>query len=278
MTEWPEHRLTAHGLASAERALAFADTLADIARALIAPHIRRPVSVAYKSDATPVTAVDREVERALRDAIAAEFPSHGIIGEEYGADLGDAGERGEVAWIIDPIDGTKAFVTGRPSFGTLIGLLVDGVPVLGVLDVPALGDRWIGAVGQPTRVNGAPTKTSDVTTLSDARLASTTIDMFEGADLTRFNTLGRELAFRVFGGDCHSYGLLASGFLELVVEGDLESYDYLPLVPIIQGAGGLMTDWKGETLSLQAAQSQVLVAANGELHSAASRILSGTTA
>ena len=227
------------------------------------------MSISYKVDASPVTDVDRRVEQALRRQILARFPTHGVIGEEFGS----AQKEGAPCWIIDPIDGTKAFVTGRPLFGTLVGLLVDAVPVLGVLEAPALGERWLGARGLASEINGTRCTASAVSTLAQAKLSATTIDMFKGAERRAFDALGEAVQFRTFGGDCHAYGALASGFVDLVVEAGLQSYDYLPLVPIVAGAGGVMTDWLGQPLTLASSGGRVVAAANHELHQRACALL-----
>lgn len=263
MDTWPSVLPAREGL------VAFAHELAEHARELVLPHFRETMTVSYKTDASPVTEVDRRVERALRKQILARFPAHGVIGEEFGS-----GQReGAPCWIIDPIDGTKAFITGRPLFGTLIGLLLDDAPVMGVLEASALGERWLGASGMVSEVNGTPCLVSDVRTLAEAKLSATTIDMFDGAARRAFDELGAAVRFRTFGGDCHAYGTLASGFLDLVVEAGLQPYDYLPLVPIVAGAGGVMTDWASRPLTLGSSGGQVIAAANRELHQQACDLL-----
>lgn len=265
MTHWPQSLPAANGL------LHFAGRLADAARSIILSGFRSGVLVNYKPDESPVTEVDREVEATIRDLIRAEFPNHGLIGEEYGAD-----ERpGEPCWIIDPIDGTKAFVTGRPLFGTLIGLLVDGIPVLGAIDAPVLSERWLGALDVPTMCNGIPVHTSPRTSLAESNLSATTIDMFDEIERRRFDTLSSEVSFRAFGGDCYSYGLLASGHVDIVVEASMNAYDYLPLVPVVNGAGGVMTDWNGDELTLSSGEARVLAAGNLALHRACLERLAG---
>lgn len=249
--------------------LSFAEKCADAAREIIGPRYRRGVPVDYKSDASPVTEADRAVEARIRELVAEVYPSHGVIGEEYGAD-----ERpGEPCWIIDPIDGTKAFVTGRPLFGTLLGLLVDKEPVMGVLDAPAMGERWVGANGMATKFNGEEVHGCARARLSDANLSSTSPDMFDATERPRFESLSRSCRFRVFGGDCYAYGLVASGHVDIVVEASMNAYDYLPLVPIVNGAGGVMTDWDGTPLSLTSSSGRVLAAGNDSLHRACVEIL-----
>jgi inositol-phosphate phosphatase/L-galactose 1-phosphate phosphatase/histidinol-phosphatase len=263
MTTWPQ--------ALAEPAVieTFAHELADEARALIVPHLRRAVHIDYKSDETPVTEIDKAVEKALRGRIVARFPEHGIIGEEFGNQSGST----PFTWVLDPIDGTKAFITGRPEFGSLIGLLNDGVPLFGVLEAPVLSQRWTGGDTIATTVNGVACWTSNVSALADARLSATTPDMFDTNERARFDALGERVRFRVFGGDCYTYGLVASGCLDLVVEAGMKVHDFLALVPIVTGAGGVMTDWDGRPLTAASSTGRVLAAATPALHRAALEIL-----
>lgn len=246
----------------------FAQTLADRVRPLSRKWFRHPLSIDTKADESPVTQADREVEAALREAIAQHYPQHGIFGEEFGALHAEA----EMVWSLDPIDGTRAFISGNPLWGTLLALLHQGRPVLGLIDIPMLQERWIGAAGSPTRLNGGICQASACTELRDAILYATSPDIFEGAELTAFDALTGAARMRRYGGDCYSYGLLASGHVDLVVEAGLQSYDYLALMPVIEGAGGVITDWSGQPLSL-ASQGRVVAAATPQLHRQAMRVL-----
>ena len=265
MSEWPT---TAP---PRDEMIAFAGALAERARAQVQKHFRGALSVDYKADRSPVTEVDQAVELLLREAIEQAYPDHGVVGEEFA----NRPSAGEFDWIIDPIDGTKAFMTGKPEFGTLIGFLRRGEPILGVLEVPALEERWLGAAGTATTINDRAAVASGPADLSQAVVAATTLDMFEPDELPRFDALSRRGRFRSFGGDCYNYGLLASGFLGLVVESGLKPFDYLPLVPIVEGAGGVMTDWEGRSLTLSASSTRVVAAANPALHRQAVELLSG---
>ncbi|WP_366657733.1 inositol monophosphatase family protein [Fodinicurvata sp. EGI_FJ10296] len=221
-----------------------ADRLADAAAAAIRPYWRTPFPVDIKADASPVTAADRDAEMAMRRIVAAERPDHGMIGEEFGAERDDA----TYVWVFDPIDGTKAFMTGKPTFGTLIALLEDGVPILGVIDQPIVGDRWIGAVGHRTLLNGVETGPRSCPTLARAVITTTAPDLFDDAAYRAFRTVADQCAVRVYGGDCTNYGLLASGFVDVVIENGLKLHDFAALVPVIDGAGGLLVDWQGAPL------------------------------
>ena len=234
----------ADGVDAAHVALAHA--LADAAGAVARRYFRQKIAIDDKPDLTPVTIADREAEAAMRRLIGAAFPAHGVIGEEEGRVRADA----EYVWVLDPIDGTKNFISGIPLFGTLIGLARHGRPVLGVIDQPVLRERWIGAAGHATTLNGAPVRARGCASLAEATLYSTSPDMFAGADEARFARLRRAVKLARYGADCYAYAQLASGFIDLVVERDLKPYDYCALVPVIDGAGGAIADWNGAPLSL----------------------------
>jgi len=223
-----------------------AECLADAAGAVIRRYFRTPVAIDDKADASPVTIADREAETAMRALTETAFPGHGIIGEEHGRVRADA----EYVWVLDPIDGTKAFITGKPLFGTLIALVHRGVPVLGIIDQPVTGERWIGIRGEPTRFNGALIAARRCGGLDRATLSTTSPDLFHGADAAAFARLAKRCKLTVYGGDCYAYGLVASGFIDLVVEAGLKSYDFCALAPIVAGAGGAMADWQGKPLTL----------------------------
>lgn len=244
---------------------AFAETLADTARPIALRYFRSPIEVDYKADGSPVTRADREVEEALRTLVRERFPAHAVSGEEFGRS-GASGARWR--WVLDPIDGTKSFVTGRPLFGTLIAFLDEERPILGVIEIPALGERCSGAVGVPTRFNGRPCRTSGCTRLADARVSATTPDLFDSDELVAFDEVSLAARFRTFGGDCYQYALLAAGHLDLLVESELAAHDLLALAPVVTGAGGLITDWEGEPLTASSG-GRILAAASRDLHQAA---------
>ncbi|MGR3914705.1 MAG: histidinol phosphate phosphatase [Gammaproteobacteria bacterium] len=241
---------------------------ADAARRITRTYFRAGLDIASKRDRSPVTIADEETERCMRELILRRHPRHSVLGEESGATDNDS----EWRWVIDPIDGTKSFATGNPAFGTLIALLRDGRPLLGLIDHAALDERWLGIDGAATTHNGANCATSRAARLKDASLYATSPDMFAGDTLRRFNRLSAAFQFRVFGGDCYSYGLLSSGFTEAVCDAQLFAYDYLALVPVVKGAGGMITDWRGERLTAES-NGQVLATANAGLHRAALGLL-----
>ncbi len=224
--------------------LTLAAHLADAAGAAIRPRFRSDYGLEMKEDASPVTLADREAEAAMRILIERERPSDGIQGEEYGVRDGTSGR----VWVLDPIDGTRSFIAGRPIFGTLIALVEDGWPVLGVIDQPIIGERWIGAVGRGTTFNGQPARTRRCRDLADALLATTSPALFDDGQLHGFEHVEAKVRSTVLGGDCYSYGTLASGHIDVVVEAGLKLHDFAALVPVVEGAGGTMSDWSGDPL------------------------------
>ncbi|WP_207485861.1 histidinol-phosphatase [Arenibaculum pallidiluteum] len=238
--------------------------LADAAGAVARRHFRTPLAVDDKADASPVTIADREAEAAVRAILAAEQPGHGIVGEEHGSLDPDA----EWVWVIDPIDGTKAYITGRATFGTLVALLHRDVPVLGVIDQPIMGDRWVGAAGRPTLFNGAPARVRPCPGLAAATVNTTSPDLFSPSEYAAFRRVAEGAKLAMYGGDCYGYGLLAAGFLDLVVEAGLKLHDYAALVPVVEGAGGLLTDWSGAPLGRRDG-AQVLAAGDAATHAEA---------
>ena len=242
---------------------AIATALADLARPLSLSRFRTPLDVESKADESPVTIADREVEAAMRQHLAAHCPHDGIFGEEHGRERLEA----DYVWVLDPIDGTRAYITGSPLWGTLIALLWRGTPVLGLVDVPSTGERWFAA-GGTARFQGAPCSTSGCTQLAQARVYTTSPDVFDAAGWAAFERVSRAARMRRFGGDCYSYGQLASGHVDLVIESGLQPYDYLAMVPLIESAGGKVTDWQGQPLGL-ASDGRVVAAATAALHTQA---------
>ena len=222
----------------------FAKSLADAAGEIVRTHFRTPFEVISKGDESPVTIADRDVEQRLREIIEAQRPEDGIFGEEFGKKPSKNG----LSWIIDPIDGTKSFVMGRPTFGTLIALWDGDTPLLGIIDQPILRERWIGADGMTT-FNDKQVKTRPCKDLKLACSASTTPAMFK--DDTLWKPFDKGTKMMAWGGDCYMYGLLASGFLDICVEDSLKTYDYAALVPVVQNAGGWIADHEGNPLKLE---------------------------
>lgn len=226
--------------------------LADESGQIIRKHYRQGFSIDSKADESPVTIADRAVETALREILEKECPEDGILGEETGAKESKSG----YTWVIDPIDGTKSFTIGRPSFGTLIALCKDWTPLIGLIDQPILNERWIGD-GKTTTFNGEKVTTALCPSLSMARIASTSPAQLaysipdEKPAMMLWQKLYHEGRYMVWGGDCYSYGLLANGWVDAVVETMLAPYDFAALAPIVNGAGGWMGDWQGNPLTLK---------------------------
>ncbi len=240
--------------------LALAARLADAAGAAIRPFFRKRFRMEAKDDLSPVTEADRAAEAAMRAVLAEERPDDGVIGEEYGRDRPDA----ERVWVLDPIDGTRSFIAGRPIFGTLIALLEQAKPVLGIIDQPIAGERWVGAAGRATTLNGEAVRTRSCRTIADAHLATTGPGYFTPESWTAFERVRSAARDTLWGGDCYNYGLVAAGHLDLVVEDGLKLYDFAALVPIIQGAGGIMRDWHGRALDM-ASDGKVVAAGDPSL-------------
>jgi histidinol phosphatase-like enzyme (inositol monophosphatase family) len=231
-------------MAVSETDIELAHRLADAAGAAIRPRFRAELGLEAKEDLSPVTLADREAEEAMRRLIIAERPMDGIFGEEFGEREGRSGR----VWVLDPIDGTRSFVAGRAIFGTLIALVEDGWPVLGVIDQPVQRERWIGAVGQQTLFNGKPAKTRICQALKGAELATTSPHFFSEHQAELYMKLASAVGSPLYGGDCYNYALLASGHVDIVVEAGLKLYDFAALVPVVEGAGGSMCDWNGDPL------------------------------
>jgi histidinol-phosphatase len=256
-----------------EAYIATAHALADRAGAVILPHFRSNLRVDHKGggDFDPVTAADREAETVIRQALEELHPGHGIVGEEFGDDRAEAAH----CWIIDPIDGTRAFILGQPLWGTLIGLTEDGAPLLGMMDQPYMRERfWSGETESYFRRDGTTSiiKVRNCPALSQAMLASTAPDMFRGANEDAYKRLADAVRLRRFGGDCYNYCLLAMGQIDLVVETDLKSFDILPLIPIVERAGGVVTTWEGGD---PRNGGRIIAAGDPKIHAAAVEMLTG---
>ncbi|MBZ9870329.1 inositol monophosphatase family protein [Mesorhizobium sp. BR1-1-9] len=251
----------------------FADSLADVSRATVREALGQARSFVTKGDASPVTAIDREVEQRLRARIEVEYPDHGILGEEFESVRLDA----EWVWVIDPIDGTKAFITGIPTFGTLIALARNGVPVLGVIDNPVTSERWLGADGMPTSLNGKPVRSRTCQDLGEALVGNGNPESFDDKDTAAYKRLRRQVRWSVYGGGCHAYGRVADGALDINVDGGLDAFDYCALIPIVRNAGGVMTDWQGGELTIRSGRRSVVACATPELHRTVLGILANAT-
>jgi myo-inositol-1(or 4)-monophosphatase len=254
--------------------MAFLDRLATASGEVILPYFRTSLSVEDKSRGgafDPVTAADRAAEQAMRALIRATFPGHGIVGEEFGAERPDA----EYVWVLDPIDGTKSFISGMPAWGTLIALTRGGVPVLGMVHQPFVGERFSGD-GGGAHYRGPAGKRSllvrDCASLADAVLYTTSPRLMKPEDRARFGKVEEMVRLSRYGGDCYAYCMLAAGHLDLVIETELKPHDVIPLMPIIAGAGGVMTTWEGGPAS---AGGRIIAAGDKRVHAEAMKVLKG---
>lgn len=246
----------------------FLDSTLNETADIIRRYYRQPHDVIIKADESPVTTVDKDVEQLFRKRVAEVYDDHGIFGEEFGFHSTMQG----INWVIDPIDGTLSFMSGRPLFATLVALANDGMPVLGVIDQPIIGERWLGLSEQRTTLNGSIVSTSGKEFLSDAILATTNPDYFDDAGCEKFIQIAEQVQHIIYGGDAYNYALLASGHVDIVVESGLKPYDFAALVPVIEGAGGKITDWQGKPLTLQS-NGDVVASASHDLHTQALTVL-----
>ena len=253
--------------------LHFAHTLADAAHALLAPAASPRFDVRAKADGSPVTSLDEQIEARLRELIRRQYPRHGIVGEEGGVHAPEA----EVVWVLDPIDGTAPFIAGVPVFGTLIALAWRGVPVLGIMHLPVTNQRYVGAAGRASTLNGAPIRTRACADLGSAVLTTSNPDFLGDSERPVLDALRRPTAWRIYGGCCMSYGLLAAGRADLAIDAGLEIYDYAAFRPLIEGAGGIITDWQGRAITL-ASGSQVLAAGDAARHADALALIASSPA
>ena len=253
--------------------VAFAHVLADASGEAIRPYFRSKLSVTNKAAAgafDPVTAADEAAERVIAAAVAERWPEHGFVGEEHGETRPDARYR----WVVDPIDGTRAFIMGGPMWGTLIGLLDGGTPLLGLMDQPFTRERYWSDAG--TSYMRTPDGEQTITTrpcaqLADAILSTTHPDLFAaGEEVDAFGRLKEQVRMTRYGGDCYSYCLLAAGFIDLVVEAGLKPYDIVALIPIIERAGGRITTWDGKPAT---AGGRIVASGDARLHEAAMTVL-----
>lgn len=250
---------------------AFAEHLADLARPIAKRYFRSELKIIDKLDATPVTLADMEIETRLREEIAREFPTHGILGEEHeGVNLS-----AEWVWVLDPIDGTKAFTCGKPQFGTLIALTHHGEPLLGVIDQPITDERWVGLKGSGATFNGAPMRVSGKRKpLSETIVLVTAPEQFSGDGAAAFARLKAACKGVYYGGDCYNYALMASGHVDLVVEMGLKTVDFAALVNPIVEAGGVACDWAGRPLTLES-DGTIIAASNPFLAAEVRSVLAG---
>lgn len=253
---------------------AFVDRLATVAGEAVMPFFRSTIGIENKDGKgfDPVTAADHAGEAAMRQLIKATFPSHGIVGEEFGNESEDA----DYVWVLDPIDGTRGFITGLPTWGTLIGLMKNGMPVYGMMSQPFTKERFLGDGGAARHrgPNGErKMRVRSCAKLADAIMSSTSPRIFAGKELKAFEAIQEATRHTRFGGDCYAYCMLAAGHIDLVVETELKPYDIVALIPIIEGAGGVVTNWEGGPAHKG---GRVIAAGDRRVHAAAIELLANT--
>lgn len=253
--------------------LEVAHIAADRARYILNEHHQnfrlQSLNFETKEDESPVTQVDQYVEKEIRKIIQTFHPEHGILGEEYGFE----NEKSEFVWVIDPIDGTKQFIAGLPVFGTLIALCHKGIPVLGIIEHPALQERWVGLNGHATTLNGQVISTSSCQVLENALMSSSNTEPVLPEHLSGYTHIVHQTKWRIYGAACYAYACLATGKIDLSIDsGGMREVDYCALVPVIEGAGGKITDWDGNPLTMYSGKT-VVAAATHELHEQAIQFL-----
>jgi histidinol phosphatase-like enzyme (inositol monophosphatase family) len=257
-----------------QETIAFAHRLADTAGAVIRPYFRQRLEILNKSASAfdPVTVADREAETAMRALIHRERPDDGVLGEERGLEAGRNGFR----WVLDPIDGTRAFITGRPTWGTLIALEQDGARILGIIDQPVLRERFIGYAGcaQFRSPDGLSTLHTRACGGLEHAAVSTTHPWgyFTQAERVAFESVCARARMSYFGGDCYAYALLAMGHIDLIIEASLAAWDVAALIPIVGNAGGIFTDWDGKPV---ADGGRIVAAGDARVHAEALEVLAG---
>ncbi len=251
---------------------AFVDRLADVAGEAILPFFRTALAVEnkkLKGSFDPVTAADRAAETAMRALIREHFPAHGVVGEEFDDIKSDA----PYTWVLDPIDGTKSFIAGMPVWGTLIGLCKDDMPVYGMMAQPFIGERFTGdGAGAKYRGPAGERKliARKCASLDEALLFTTSPHLFTAEEKACYDRVEKSVRLPRFGGDCYAYCMIAAGYVDLVVEAGLDAYDIVPLIPIIEGAGGIVTTWQGESA---AKGGRIVAAGDKRVHQAALELL-----
>ena len=251
--------------------LGFALELAETSGALVRDAFQRTHSVAVKDDSSPVTA-DIAVEATLRERIASRYPAHGIIGEEFD----DTQVSAEFVWVIDPIDGTKQFAAGLPTFATLIAVARDGKPMVGIIDQPVTSERWVGVADACTTFNGSPVRTRSCEQLDSAILATSAPDYFDTLTAPAYQRLHEATRWSLYGAGCHAYGQMAAGRIDIGIEADHSAHDFCALVPVIEGAGGTVTDWQGDALTIHSGD-RFIAAGDARIHSQALSLIAAAS-
>ena len=239
----------------------FANFLADESSKIITKYFRTKININMKEDSTPVTIADQNTELKIRELISSKYPSHGILGEEYE----QINTKAEFMWVIDPIDGTRSFIAGHKDFGTLIALLHNNKPILGIINCPAHNERWVGIKDHHTTCNNIKVSTSSIKKIEDSYLFTSGEFFYEPFLKKGFEKIKEQSKYFRYGGDCYMYGMLASGLIDVVIEDTLKAHDYMALVNIIEGAGGKITDKFGKNVSIES-DGSLVASCNPNIH------------
>ena len=239
----------------------FANKLADEASKISMQYFRTKLSIDQKNDMSPVTIADQNTEIKIREMINKKYPNHGILGEEFEAIKPDS----EFVWVIDPIDGTRSFIAGHKDFGNLIALTQNNNPILGIINCPAHQERWVGIINKETTMNNNVVKTSNTSLINESHFCTSGLYLEDDHFKKSCDKIINKTKYYRLGGDCYMYGMVASGLIEIVLEDTLKTHDYMALVPIIEGAGGVVTDKYGGPVTINS-DGSILASANKSLH------------
>ena len=252
-----------------EKFLKFANNFADKSGEILMKNFLNHSKTESKPDGSFVTEIDKLIENKFIKEVKKEFSDHGIVGEEFG----NSNVEAKYVWVIDPLDGTHNFISGKPLFGTLICLLIDGIPSIGILDVPKLSERWFGGKDIGVFKNKDSIKISKKDkSLNESIVSSTTLMMFDDDHFTKIRKIYSNSKFPIFGTDCYAYGLLLSGQIDLVIEANMKPWDYLAQVSLINEIGGMITDWSGRQLNLNST-GQIIASTSQKCYEEAMNIL-----
>ena len=239
----------------------FSIHLADESEKIIKKYFRTSIDVDSKEDQSPVTIADKEVELKIREIIKTHYPEHGILGEEFD----QTNIESEYIWVIDPIDGTRSFIAGHKDFGTLIALVYNNKPIVGIINCPMHNERWVGIINKETTMNNKVVKTSKTTVINESYFCTSGLYLEDDHFKKSCDKIINKSKYYRLGGDCYMYGMIASGLIEIVLEDTLKTHDYMALIPVIEGAGGVVTDKYGSPVTINS-DGSIVASANKYLH------------
>ena len=239
----------------------FANYLADESEKIISKYFRKNLEIETKDDESPVTIADKKVELLIRELIQEHYPEHGILGEEFD----QTNIESEHIWVIDPIDGTRSFIAGHKDFGTLIALVYKNKPIVGIINCPMHKERWVGIDNKETTMNNKIVKTKNTTSINDSYFCTSGLYLEDDHFKKSCDKIINKTKYYRLGGDCYMYGMIASGLIDIVLEDTLKTHDYMALIPVIEGAGGVVTDKYGNPVTINS-DGSIVASANKSLH------------